>query len=144
MLVRESSMEASEIMERKVLSLGGTSSLMDAASLMHEHNIRHLPVVEHNEVVGILSERDLRGFLEELYESSQETDEGIRRKNISIREVMQAKPITVDASADIVEVIDLMLENKVGAIVVADELGQLRGIISCEDVLKVAREKLAM
>ena len=137
-------MEASEIMERKVLSLRGTSSLMDAASLMHEHNIRHLPVVEHNEVVGILSERDLRGFLEELYESSQETGEGIRLKNISIREAMQVKPLTVDASADIVDVIDLMLENKVGAIVVTDELGQLRGIISYEDILKVAREKLVV
>ena len=144
MLEREIAMEASEIMERKVISLGGTSSLMDAAGLMHEHNIRHLPIVEHNEVVGILSERDLRGFLEEIYESSQETDEGVRRKNISIREVMQGKPLTVDASADIVDVIDLMLENKVGAIVVADELGQLKGIISYEDILKVAREKLAV
>jgi len=143
-LVRENSMEASEIMERKVLSLGIGSSLMDAAGIMHEHNIRHLPVVERNEVVGILSERDLRGFLEELYESSQETAEGIRRNNISIRDVMQVKPLAVDPSADIVDVIDLMLENKVGAIVVADELGQLRGIISYEDILKVAREKLAV
>jgi CBS domain-containing protein len=137
-------MEASEIMETKVLSLGVSSSLMDAASVMHEHNIRHLPVVEHNEVVGILSERDLRGFLEELYESSQETADGVRRKNMTINEVMQSKPLTVDASADIVDVIDLMLENKVGAIIVADELGQLRGIISYEDILKVAREKLAV
>ncbi|MEY4669573.1 MAG: hypothetical protein RL518_2272 [Pseudomonadota bacterium] len=137
-------MEASEIMERKVVSLGASSSLIDAASVMHEHNIRHVPIVEHNEVVGIVSERDLRGFLEELYESSQETAAGIRRKNISIREVMQVKPLSVDASADLVDVIDLMLENKVGAIVVADELGQLKGIISYEDILKVAREKLAM
>ncbi len=137
-------MEASEIMERKVLSLGSTSSLMDAASVMHEHNIRHLPVVERNEVIGILSERDLRGFLEELYESSEETADTARRKSMSIAEVMQPKPLTVDPSADIVDVIDLMIENKVGAIVVADELGQLRGIISYEDILKIAREKLAM
>ncbi len=137
-------MEASEIMERKVLSLGTNSSLMDAASVMHEHNIRHLPIVEHNEVIGILSERDLRGFLEEIYESSQETADGIRRQNISIREVMQVKPLAVDPSADLVDVIDLMLENKVGAIVVADELGQLRGIISYEDILRIAREKLAV
>jgi len=135
-------MEAAEIMEKKVVSLGPSSSLMDAASLMHEHNIRHLPVVEHNEVVGILSERDLRGFLEELYESTQETSDGSRRKNISIREVMQNKPLTVDPSADLVEVIDLMIENKVGAMIVSDELGQLRGIISYEDILKIARERL--
>ena len=137
-------MEASEIMQSKVVSLGAASSLMDAASVMHEHNIRHLPVVEHNELVGILSERDLRGFLEELYESSQETADGIRKQSISIREVMQTKPLAVDPSADLVDVIDLMLDNKVGAIVVADELGQLRGIVSYEDILKVAREKLAM
>ena len=135
-------MEAAEIMQKKVVSLGAASSLLDAASIMHEKNIRHLPIVEHNEVVGILSERDLRGFLEELYESTQETSDGIRRKNISIREVMQNKPLAVDPSADVVEVIDLMIENKVGAVVVTDELGQLRGIISYEDILKLAREQL--
>ena len=136
-------MEAAEIMEKKVFSLGPGSSLLDAASLMHEHNVRHLPVVEHNEVVGILSERDLRGFLEELYESTQETSDGFRRKNISIREVMQNKPLTVDPSADLVDVIDLMIENKVSAMIVSDELGQLRGIISYEDILKLAREQFA-
>jgi len=57
---------------------------------------------------------------------------------------MQTKPLSLKTSADIVDVIDLMIENKVGAIVVADELGQLRGIISYEDILKIAREKLAM
>jgi acetoin utilization protein AcuB len=134
-------MEAAEIMQKKVVSIGAASSLVDAASIMHEKNIRHLPIVEHNEVVGILSERDLRGFLEELYESTQETSDGFRRKNISIREVMQNKPLCVDPSADIVEVIDLMIENKVGAVVVSDELGQLRGIISYEDILKLAREQ---
>ena len=89
----------------------------------------------------MLSERDLRGFLEELYQSTGETSDGFRHKNISIREVMQNKPLTVDPSADVVEVIDLMIENKVGAVVVADELGQLRGIVSYEDILKLAREQ---
>jgi acetoin utilization protein AcuB len=134
-------MEAAEIMQKKVVSLGAASSLLDAASIMHEKNVRHLPIVEHNEVVGILSERDLRGLLEELYESKQETSNGFRRKHTSIREVMQNKPICVDPSADVVEVIDLMIENKVGAVVVSDELGQLRGIISYEDILKLAREQ---
>lgn len=133
-------MEAAELMEKKVLSLGSSSSLVHAASLMHEHNVRHLPVVEHNEVVGILSERDLRGFLEELYGSTEETAAGIVRKNLKLTDVMQRKPLTVDPSADIADVIDLMLENKVGAIVVADTLNQLRGIISYEDILRHVRD----
>lgn len=137
-------MEAHELMQRKVLSLGSSSSLMDAAALMHDHNIRHLPIVEHNEVVGIISERDLRGYLDETYRTLQETPGGVRRKNLTIGSVMQSKPLAVDPSADIVDVIDVMLENKVGAVVVSDTLGQLRGIISYEDVLKGARDQLAI
>jgi len=137
-------MEAAELMEKKVFSMSPKSSLMDAASILHEHNIRHLPVVEHNEVIGILSERDLRGFLEELYESTQETPSGLRKKSLSIGEVMQSKPLAVDPGADLVEVIDLMLENKIGAVVVSDSLGQLRGIISYEDILRAARDRFSM
>lgn len=133
-------MEAAALMEKKVLSLGTNSSLIDAASLMHEHNVRHLPIVDHNEVIGILSERDLRGFLEELYGFSGETPAGIVRKNIKITDVMQRKPLTVDPGADVADVIDLMLENKVGAVLVTDTLDQLRGIISYEDILKHVRD----
>lgn len=136
-------MEASELMEKKVFSLASNSSLLDAASLMREHNIRHLPVVEHNEVVGILSERDLRGFLEELYGSTPETTTGFTRKNLKITDVMQRKPLTVDPGAEVSEVIDLMLENKVGAILVADTLNQLRGIVSYEDILRHVRDTYA-
>ena len=136
-------MEAAALMEKKVLSLASSSSLMDAASLMHDHNVRHLPIVEHNEIVGILSERDLRGFLEELYGSTEETSTGTIRKNIQLKDVMQRKPLTVDPSADVGEVIDLMLENKVGAVLVADTLSQLRGIISYEDILRHVRDAYA-
>jgi acetoin utilization protein AcuB len=107
---------------------------------MHEKNIRHIPVVAHNEVVGLLSERDLRSYLEEVYRSSQETKEGIRRKSLTIADVMHSKPITVDPSLDVAEAIDLMLENKVGALIVADSLNQLRGIVSYEDVLRNLRD----
>lgn len=133
-------MEVSEIMERKVLSLPPGATLLEAAELMHEKNIRHIPVVAHNEVVGLLSERDLRSYLEEVYRSSQETKEGIRRKSLTIADVMHAKPITVDPSLDVAEAIDLMLENKVGALIVADSLNQLRGIVSYEDVLRNLRD----
>jgi acetoin utilization protein AcuB len=135
-------MEVSEIMERKVLSMPPETPLMEAAELMNEHNIRHLPVVAHNEVVGMLTERDLRSYLEEVYRESTETPTGVRRKFLAVSDVMQNKPITVDPSADLPSVIDLMLENKIGAIIVTDTLNQLRGIVSYEDILRTVRDEL--
>jgi acetoin utilization protein AcuB len=107
---------------------------------MHEKNIRHLPVVAHNEVVGLLSDRDLRSYLQEVYRSSQETKEGIRRKSLVISDVMYVKPITIDPGTDLSDAIDLMLENKIGALVVTDTLNQLRGIVSYEDILRNVRD----
>jgi len=133
-------MEVSEIMERKVFSLPPGATLLEAAELMHDKNVRHLPVVAHNEVVGLLSDRDLRSYLEEVYRSSQETKEGIRRKSLAISDVMYAKPITIDPSTEVSDAIDLMLDNKIGALIVTDTLNQLRGIVSYEDILRNVRD----
>jgi acetoin utilization protein AcuB len=132
--------EVSEIMERKVFSLPPGAPLIEAAELMHDHNIRHIPVVDHNEIVGVLSDRDLRGYLEEVYRSSVETPTGFRRKNLTVREVMHSKPLTIDPGTTVSEAIDLMLENKIGALVVADTLNQLKGIVSYEDILRSVRD----
>lgn len=133
--------EVSEIMERKVISLPPGAPLIEAAEMMHDHNIRHLPVVDHNEVVGVLSDRDLRSYLEEVYRSSVETPAGLRRKNLTVRDVMHAKPLTIDPGTAVSDAIDIMLEQKIGALIVADTLNQLKGIVSYEDILRSVRDE---
>ena len=41
------------------ITIGRSQSLADAARRMHEHHIRHLPVLEGGYLFGILSERDI-------------------------------------------------------------------------------------
>lgn len=62
------------------------------------------------------------------------------RKTISVRQVMQTKPITLEPESDIQEVIDCMLEFKIGAVLITDTEGHLRGVVSYEDVIRAARE----
>ncbi len=52
----------SEIMTTEVITLKATDSVSIAASVMTENNIRHLPIVDtHNQVIGIISQRDVLG-----------------------------------------------------------------------------------
>jgi CBS domain-containing protein len=51
--------EISEVMTSKVLSAKPTDTVEHAMSLMTEHRIRHLPVVENDKVLGVLSIGDL-------------------------------------------------------------------------------------
>jgi CBS domain-containing protein len=58
--------------------------------------------------------------------------------------MMQTKPITLEPESDIQEVIDCMLEFKIGAVLVTDTDGRLRGVVSYEDVIRAARDLLPM
>ena len=57
-----------EIMTRRVHTVAAQSRLCECIKLMHEHTVRHLPVVERDEVVGVLSLRDLMSALIERHE----------------------------------------------------------------------------
>lgn len=48
-----------DLMTRKVISCGPEDSIIDVLSLMHDHGVRHIPVVENNGVIGVLSLRDV-------------------------------------------------------------------------------------
>ena len=71
----------SQVMTKDVISVGPGTSLREAARVMAERWIRHLPVLDGSKLVGILSQRDLAGVLagalnepsalEQLVESSE-------------------------------------------------------------------------
>ena len=48
-----------DLMTRKVISCGPEDSIIDVLSLMLDHGVRHIPVVENNSVIGVLSLRDV-------------------------------------------------------------------------------------
>jgi len=134
-------MEVQEIMCTDVAVLTPRSSLRDAAELMHDRDVRHIPILDGGQVVGIVSDRDVRCYLTDLFRGEPETIPAQSRKSTPLREVMQSKPVAVDPSADVGEVIDLLLDFKIGAVVVSDSEGRLQGIVSYEDVLKAVRDE---
>jgi CBS domain-containing protein len=50
-----------DIMIRDVVKADISSTFADCMKLMHEHRIRHLPVIENGDVAGVVSIRDLLG-----------------------------------------------------------------------------------
>ncbi len=133
-------MEVNEIMQTDVAVLTPQASLRDVAELMRERDIRHVPILESGKIVGIVSDRDLRLYVADLFQSQGETEIEAARRALTIRNIMQTKPLQVDPSADIGEVVDLLLEYRIGAVLVSDNQGVLRGIVSYEDLLRAYRE----
>ena len=113
-----------------------------AINKLFELDARHLPVVDANdELIGMLSDRDLREFslpYEMEFENMTQADE---RETTPVSEVMQGDVISVHPEDPAAEVVDLILEQRIGAVPVVDPLdGSLVGIVSYVDILREARD----
>jgi acetoin utilization protein AcuB len=104
-----------------------------AAETMHDLDVRHLPVVDGQELVGILSDRDVHRF----------TFGGGDLEQSTVADIMSADVLSLSPEDSASDVVDLMVEHKVGAVPVVDASGALVGIVSYVDVLGALRERLA-
>lgn len=125
-------------MTRKVITVSKEMSLLEARALMHENDIRHLPVVEaDNLLVGILTDRDVRAALPfKLARGESDPQEQKKVKHLRVADVMTVRPVTISPTHTLQDALLLIQERRVGAFPVVDELGRLKGIVSVRDLLR--------
>jgi CBS domain-containing protein len=133
-------MRAQDVMTPSPLTVPPQASAAEVWDLMRERAVRHLPVVDGGTLVGMLSDRDLAHFdLGRVL--TVEGAEALRRELATpALKVMSPDVITVEPEAELGEVIDLLVENRIGAVaVVRPETQELVGIVSYIDVLGAVR-----
>jgi CBS domain-containing protein len=62
---RMDELEVRQVMTTRVLTVSPDADILEAASLMREHRVRHLPVVVGDDVLGVLGMRDVLDALAE-------------------------------------------------------------------------------
>jgi acetoin utilization protein AcuB len=122
-----------EIMTTKVVTIKSGDTLHKAQSLMVKNSIRHLPVVEKKELLGIITESDIRGaFVQSNNDSSRITV--LDPKKMMVEDFMTRDPETVQPDTNIEDAALLVYKNKIGSLPVIDG-EKLVGIISILDML---------
>ncbi len=101
-----------------------------AFDIMLEHDIRHLPVLYGEKIVGLLSERDVL----RAYGTSRDL-------KVQVADVMSKEIVAVPPTAPAWETTALMINRKIGAVLVVNER-RLVGIVSAQDCLRVAHHAL--
>jgi CBS domain-containing protein len=134
-------MNAADIMTKNPISVSPDATLKAVLEIMLDQEIRHVPVVERGALRGVLSDRDVRRF--QIDALRGDGTESSRRLRLPVSELMTGDVLSVGPESDVGEIIDLLLENRIGAIPVVDDAdGKLLGIVSYIDVLRVARDRL--
>lgn len=104
------------------------AELENAVKLMQEHGIRHLPVMDGEDLTGVVTDRDLAMIESLLPEEWQ---------RICVAEAMTPEPYSVTPDAPLWEVAKHMAREKFGCAVVTDEAGAVVGLFTTTDALNV-------
>jgi acetoin utilization protein AcuB len=113
-------------------TVGSDQKLSHAHAILHEHRVRHLPVLRGGELVGMLTERDLA-----LIESLKDVDPHA----ITVEEAMSTGVYRVSPDSPLDEVVSEMASKKYGSAVVVQN-GKVVGIFTTVDVCTAFGELL--
>jgi CBS domain-containing protein len=128
-----------DIMTTEVTTLGCNDSLQLAKDIMTMGRVRHLPVLDDDKVVGVVSQRDLyKASLGSVMKYGEKAQCAFP-EGIAVKKVMSAPPITIALHASVKEAARLMMEKKIGCLPVLED-SKLVGIVTETDMLKLIVE----
>ncbi|GEL77178.1 acetoin utilization AcuB family protein [Tenuibacillus multivorans] len=120
-----------EIMKKEVITLLPNNTIKEALELLNHHHIRHIPIVnEDHNVVGIISDRDIRDAAPSTLEEKQNQD----ILNHNINSIMTSPVITVHPLDFIEEIASVFYEHEIACVPVTKDQ-QLIGIVTEKDLL---------
>ena len=133
-------MVAEELMSPSPIVVQVTESIRRVIAKLTESDVRHLPVVDEGRLVGMISDRDVRRLINPIFELAPASAARSEALDQTIAVLMSSDVVSVHPESDVEEVIDLMIEHKIGAVPVTEaDSAKLLGIISYVDVLRAAR-----
>lgn len=128
-------MIVSEVMSKNLITIKSTDTLKKAQELMVKHSIRHLPVAQNGELLGIITESDIRGAF---IQSGRKTKDGnishLDPSKLKVSNHMTRAILTVAPETCIEDAALLIYKNKIGALPVVKGK-KVVGIISIMDIL---------
>ena len=124
----------SSIMTQEVITLSLKDSLYSAEKRMKTNHIRHMPVVDEDKLIGLISLSDLQriSFIDAY--SKEGTEDTPVYNMLSIKDMMIKNPLTANPKTTILEVSKLLASKEFHSLPVVDD-GKLVGIITTTDLL---------
>jgi CBS domain-containing protein len=123
-------MKVNEVMTPDVRSIWVTESLAAAAESMWENDCGILPIIKDGKVVGLITDRDI---------CMATAIRDRKPSNISVEEVINGTVFSATPDDDVTHALEIMREHKIRRLPVVNQEGDLKGILSMNDIVLHAK-----
>ncbi len=129
-------MLAKNWMSKTVITVDVNDSMHDAMKLLKEHNIRMLPVMKDGELVGIVTDRDIKRASASDATALEIHELTFLMLKIKVISIMNKNPVTVRFDHTVEETAEILLSNKISGVPVVDDKGLVVGTITQTDLFR--------
>jgi acetoin utilization protein AcuB len=124
-------------MSKNVITVNEDDSMQDALKLLKQHNIRMIPVLKNGQLIGVVTDRDLKRA-----SASDATTLDVHEllyliSKIKVKNIMTKNPISVPPDLTVEETAEVLLNNKISGAPVVDDTGKVVGTITQTDLFRV-------
>lgn len=123
--------KVAEVMVSPVVTINVNASLEEAWQMMHTKKIKHLPVLDNAELVGMCSQENL---LARIIVGKSGELEGVKPEKVA--DVMHTEVVTTSLDTDIRHVAQALTQYQIDALVIMSEYHQIIGIVAESDLIK--------
>ncbi|MTG98433.1 MULTISPECIES: HPP family protein [Myroides] len=124
----------SQIMAKVLIAVPSTKKISEVNQLFADYNIRHIPVVESEKLIGIISVNDIlkigysnadmdKDALNDIYDAYK------------LEDIMTKNPLVVTEDTIIKEVAELFSKQRFHSLPITDKAGKLVGIVTTTDLI---------
>lgn len=129
-------MKIKTLLTRPAITTGPATSIRDARALMRRRGIRHLPVLDHGRLVGMLAEREI-----DRADASSVPEIGVHDwlgplADLVVADVMTRGPVALHPETSVAEAARLACDHRVDAFAVVD-CDEVAGVVTRSDLLAV-------
>jgi CBS domain-containing protein len=131
-------MKVGDIMTREVYTLFEEENLASIEEGMESYRFRHLPVIDDGKLVGLVTIRDILRASASSLEVGHEDKTRQLRERFFVRDIMTSDVETVKEDTLLVDAATTMRDKKLGCLPVVADGGQLVGIITESDFVRLS------
>lgn len=132
-----------DIMTKGVFTVSLYDTMNDADRIMREEKVRHVPVLDGNKFIGLITERTLNEYtLRQIYDFDDNIEDSGKNKIFDFQQVMAKDVHVVYPEDSVKKAVELMVKKKIDCLPVVDWDNNLLGILTIYDILLFLNKKL--
>lgn len=123
-----------DIMTRTVVTVGMDDRLATVKALFDSKSIHHLLVIDGDDLVGVISDRDLYRAISPNIGTLRYSAQDLATLDRCVHAVMSRHPLTLETGSAVGAAIALFAQNPVSCIPVVEQGKRIKGILSWRDI----------